>query len=204
MDKRVYFLEIYKKAYKKYGKSSKRLAGQKWGSAWRTLIVTILSAQSRDEITIPVAKKLFKRYGSLESLARAHPPTLRKLLRSINYYKTKSRNVKAAAKFILKEFNGKVPDEIEELVRIPGVGRKTANLVRTEWYGKDGICVDTHVHRISNVLGLVKTKTPTHTEAELEKIVPKRLWGRVNRMFVLWGKEVPGRDKNKLLRSLEK
>ena len=121
----------------------------------------------------------------------------------MNYNRTKSKHVIAAAKFILKEFSGRIPDDIDELVKIPGVGRKTANLVLSEVHKKDAICVDTHVHRISNVLGLVKTKTPDQTEQVLRKTVPKRHWSRINRLFVLWGKNVPGRDKKRLLKALE-
>ena len=89
------------------------------------------------------------------------------------------------------------------MIRIPGVGRKTANIVLVEVHGKHAIPVDTHVHRISNVFGFVKTKTPEQTERELMNIVPKKYWLKVNRIFVLWGKDVPGRDKNKLLRRIE-
>jgi len=92
---------------------------------------------------------------------------------------------------------------MEELLAFRGVGRKTANLVLTTIHNKDSICVDTHVHRISNVLGLVKTKTPEQTEYALKKIVPKKYWSRINRLFVLWGKSVSGRDRERLLRGLE-
>ena len=92
---------------------------------------------------------------------------------------------------------------IEELVELPGVGRKTANLVIAEVHDGDGICIDTHVHRISNVLGLVKTKNPTETEFALMKIAPRTYWSRINRLFVLWGKSVGGRDRKKLLAALE-
>ena len=104
---------------------------------------------------------------------------------------------------LIKNFNSKVPDTIEELVTLPGVGRKTANLIITEVHNKDGICVDTHVHRISNVLGIVKTKTPDTTELVLQKVAPTKYWSEINRIFVLWGKEVPGKDKNKLLAKLK-
>lgn len=203
MNKKEYFLRIYKKAYKKYGKRTKRLAGEGWGPPWRTLVVTIMSAQSRDEMTISTGERLFKKYPKLENLASAKFSDVLRIIKKINYNRTKAKNVIGAAKFIRDEFDGKVPSEIDDLTRIPGVGRKTANLVRTECFGKHGITVDTHVHRISNVLGIVKTKTPHQTEMELEKIVPKRLWGKVNRMFVLWGKEVPGRDKKRLMKHLE-
>ncbi len=203
MDRKKYFLQVFRKVEKKYGKSDKRLAGESWGAPWRTLVVTIMSAQSRDETTIPIAERLFRRYNTLEKLAYAKQSDVLRIFKSLNYNRTKAKHVIGAVKFIRDEFNGKVPSEIDELVRIPGVGRKTANLILTEVYRKDAICVDTHVMRLSNVLGLVNTKTPHQTEIELEKIVPKKLWGRVNRMFVLWGREVVGRDKKKLLRKLE-
>ena len=86
---------------------------------------------------------------------------------------------------------------------MPGVGRKTANLIIVEIHNKDGLCVDTHVHRLSNVLNLVKTKTPHETEFALKEIAPKKYWSKINRIFVLWGKDAPGRDKSKLLKKLE-
>lgn len=203
MNKKQYFLKIFKKAYKKYGKRTKRLAADKWESPWRTLVVTIMSAQSRDEMTISIGEKLFRKYPTLDKLANAKVSDVLEIFKSLNYNRTKAKNVVGAAKFIVKEFKGKLPHEVDELVKIPGVGRKTANLVRWVCFGKHGIIVDTHVHRISNVLGIVKTKNPHKTEEELEKIVPKRYWGKVNRMFVLWGKEVPGKDKKRLLAHLE-
>ncbi len=202
--KRAFFLRVFRKVERKYAQNTKRLAGEGWVYDWQTLIVTIMSAQSRDETTIPIAENLFKRYSSLESLAQADYNDVLGIFMSLNYNRTKARNVIAASQLILKEFDGRIPDRIEELVCIPGVGRKTANLVLSEVHKKQRITVDTHVHRISNVLGLVRTKTPIETEYALEKIVPQRYWSRINRLFVLWGKDVPGRDKRELLRILEK
>lgn len=99
--------------------------------------------------------------------------------------------------------DGKVSDDIEELVKIPGVGRKTANLVLSEVHAKDSITVDTHVFAICNILGFVKTKNPTQTEFELKKFVPRKYWSRINRIFVLWGKDVPRKTKKKLLAILD-
>lgn len=203
MNKKEYFLKVFKKAEKRYGKYEKRLAGEGWKYDWQTLIATIMSAQSRDETTIPIAENLFKKYDTLDKLARARYSNVFKILRSLNYNRTKSKNVIAAANFIINEFNERIPDNIEDLIKIHGVGRKTANLVITEVHEKDGITVDTHVFRISNVLGLVKTKNPTETEYELMKVAPKRYWSSINRIFVLWGKEVPGRDKKRLLDKIE-
>lgn len=203
MDKKKYFLEIFKKTEKKYGKVDKRLAGEGWGDGWKTLIATIMSAQSRDETTIKIAEKLFDKYKTLEKLSDAKYDDVLRVFRSLNYNKTKAKNVIACAEMLLNDFKGEVPEKIDDLVKLPGVGRKTANLVITEVHGLDGITVDTHVHRISNVLGLVKTKSANETEFELKRIAPRKFWYRINRLFVLWGKDVSGRDRERFLRKLE-
>jgi endonuclease-3 len=203
MDRKKEFLRIFKLADKKYGKSTYRLAGEGWGETWQTLVVTIMSAQSRDETTIPIAEGLFERYPTLVSLAEARYEDVLLLLKSLNYNRTKAKHVIACAKEILVRYEGTVPDTLEELITLPGVGRKTANLVVSECFGKAGICVDTHVHRISNVLGLVKTKTPTETEFALMHVAPQRYWAKINRVFVLWGKDVPGTDTKRLLAVLK-
>jgi|SRR3989344_3620638 len=202
--KQEQFNRIFKLAENKYKNSSKRLAGDSWKYDWQTLITTIYSAQSRDELTIPVMESTFKALPSLQKYANAPLSKIKKLTKKINYYKTKSKNSKKTAQLLLKNFNGKVPDTIESLVTLPGVGRKTANLVLIKIHNKYGICVDTHVHRISNTLRLVNTKTPHETELALQKIAPKRCWNKINRYFVLWGKEVPGRDKERLLSNLNR
>ena len=203
MGKKEEFIKIFRKAEKRYGKSEKRLAGEGGDKDWQVLIATILSAQSRDETTITVAEELFKRYDSLEKLSKARYSDVLRILKSMNYNRTKAKHVIEAAKFILKEFKGKIPDEIDELVRIPGVGRKTANLVLSEIHHKDAICIDTHCHRLLNVLEIVKTKNPAKTEFAMMKIAPKRYWSRINRILVLWGKDVRGYDKKKILAKLE-
>jgi endonuclease III len=202
MNKTKLFLSIFGKAQRKYSKSSKRLAGEGWGKSWKTLIATIYSAQSRDELTVPVMTHAFAELPSVRAWANAPVSKIEKLTKKINFYKTKSKNAKATAGKLMKDFHGKVPRTIEELTTLPGVGRKTANLIMTECHGKPGITVDTHVHRISNVLGLVKTKTPHETEIALMKIAPKRYWRKINRVFVLWGKNVRGREKRKLMEKI--
>lgn len=203
MGKQEQFLAVFKAAERAFGKDTTRLAADGWPEAWQTVIVTIMSAQSRDETTIPIAEGLFKKFPTLEALANASYQDILKALRSLNYNKTKARHVSETAKKLHREHKGIVPDSIDVLLTLPGVGRKTANLVVSEVYGKDGICVDTHVHRLSNVLGLVKTKTPHETELALQKIAPREHWGKINRLFVLWGKKVPGRDKKRLLAALK-
>lgn len=205
MDKTKEFLRIFRKAEKKYGQSSKRLAGdlQGWGAPWKVLIATMLSAQSRDEVTIPIAEMLFEKYDSLEKLSKARYSSVLNLLKSMNYNRTKAKHVLETARILVHEFEGKVPDELEVLVTLPGVGRKTANLVVSECFWKPGICVDTHVHRLANVFGLVDTKSPEGTEMALRVFVPEGYWSRINRLFVLWGQEVPGQDRERLERALD-
>jgi len=201
MNKSQYFIRIFSLAEKKYKTSSKRLAAEGWRQDWQVLISTIMSAQSRDETTIVIAESLFKKYPTVSKLARAKFNDVYQIFKGLNYNRTKAGNVISAAGFIVQY--GSVPDEISELIKIRGVGRKTANLIITEVHNKQGICVDTHVHRISNVFGFVKTKSPNKTEEELKKIVPKKYWSRINRIFVLWGKDVYGRDKERFLEKLK-
>jgi len=145
MGKREEFVRIFKKAERKYGESSKRLAGEKWGAAWRTLIATIMSAQSRDETTIKIASELFKKYEGLGKLAKAKYSDVIRIFKGLNYNKTKTRNVIVSSKLLISNFNGNVPDNIEDLTTLPGVGRKTANLILSEVHKKDSITIDTHL-----------------------------------------------------------
>lgn len=202
-EKTKYFLSVFKLAEKKFGPSTKRLAGNEWKYDWQTLVATIMSAQTRDEVTIPVAENLFKKYTSLESLSKARADEVLKVIRSVNFSRVKAKHVVETARQLISRYNEKVPNTLEELITLPGVGRKTANLTLSEVHKKDGITVDTHVHRIANVFGFVKTKTPTQTEFALMELAPKKYWSRINRIFVLWGKKVPGRDKNRFLKVLE-
>ncbi len=197
-----HFLEVFKLAQKRYGQSSYRLAGEGWQQHWQTLIATIMSAQTRDETTIPVAENLYKHYPTLQSIARAEYKDIRAMIGAVNYCNTKAKHIIETAQLLIEKYGGEVPTAIDELVTLPGVGRKTANLMIAE-FGQDGICVDTHVHRISNLFGFVHTKTPNDTEIELKKIAPKKLWSQINRIFVLWGKEVPGYDVERFMEKLK-
>jgi len=200
--KREYFLEIFEKAEKKYGKSVKRLAAEGWKENWQVLISTILSARNRDEITISVCKELFEKYD-LKGLAEAPLSEIGKDIRKINFWENKSRYIKETARILFEKYGGKVPNEIDKLVELPGVGRKTANLVLSTCFSKDTITCDTHVIRISNVFGFVDSENPDIVERELKKIAPEEYWSKINRIFVLWGQDVKGRDKEKFLRKLE-
>ena len=140
---------------------------------FRILIATILSARTKDENTTKAADKLFKLYGTPQKLAKAKVKDVEKVIKSVGFYHVKSKRIIEVANLILSKYNGKVPADIDKLVDMPGVGRKTANCVLVYAFEKPAIPVDTHVHRISNRLGLVDTKTPEETEMALREKIPK-------------------------------
>jgi len=157
------------------------------GDPFKILIGTILSQRTRDEMTSLASGKLFQKFGTPRALAEARPTDVKRLIRSVGFYNMKTKAVIKAAKDIQERFGGKVPSNFEDLVSIPWVGPKTANCVLVYGFDKPAIPVDTHVHRISNRLGLVKTKTPEETEAALVKTVPRRYWLELNDLFVRFG-----------------
>jgi len=157
---------------------------------YQVLISTILSARAKDETTEKIAEELFKKYPDAKKLARAKKEEVIKIIRKIGFYNAKSKNIIGTAQKLLNDYNGEVPDKLEELVKLPGVGRKVANCVLVYSFGKDAIPVDIHVHRISNRLGWVKTKTPEETEKKLEKLVPREHWQILNDTFVSHGKTI--------------
>jgi len=157
---------------------------------FKVLISTILSARAKDEVTEVISEKLFEKYPTAEKLARANKKDVIKIIHRIGFYNVKSKNIINAAKMLLEKFNGKVPRTMEQLIELPGVGRKVANCVLVYAYKQDAIPVDTHVHRISNRLGWVKTKKPEDTEIALEKLVPRKHWQLINDTFVSHGKTI--------------
>ena len=160
------------------------------GGPLSILIGTILSARTRDENTSAVVKKLFAKYKTARSLARAKVSDVEKIIKSTGFYRVKSRRIIKVASIIDSQYSGRVPDTLDELLKLPGVGRKTANCVLVYAFEKSAIPVDTHVHRISNRLGLVKTKTPEETEFELMKKIPKKYWLSINDTFVTYGQNI--------------
>ncbi len=154
------------------------------------LIATILSARAKDETTMPIADTLLKKYPTPEKLAVADEEDVQKIIKKIGFYRNKASMVTNAAKMLITDFDGKVPESMEDLLMLPGVGRKVAGCVRVYAFGLDSIPVDTHVHRISNRLGWVNTKTPEQTEQQLMKKVPKDKWKYINDYLVHHGKTV--------------
>ena len=159
-------------------------------SAFRVLIATILSARTRDENTARATEALFKVYKTPTQVAGAPLKKLEKIVRASGFYKVKARRIKEVSRQIVEEFNGRVPARIEDLLKLNGVGRKTANCVLVYAFNTPAIPVDVHVHRMSNRLGWVETKTPEETEAELARLVPRRYWIELNNLMVKYGRKV--------------
>ena len=160
------------------------------GGPFSILIGTILSARTKDESTTKVCKVLFSKHKNAKSLANAKVKDVEKIIKSIGFYHVKSKRIIEVAKIIDSKYKGIVPDDLETLVKLPGVGRKTANCVLVYAFEKPAIPVDIHVHRISNRLGLVETKNPEDTEQELMKKIPKKFWIDINDTFVMYGQNI--------------
>ncbi|MBS3143512.1 endonuclease III [Candidatus Woesearchaeota archaeon] len=174
--------------------SNKRLAAEEWNKPWQTLIATALSARTKDDTTIPVSNELFSKYNIVEKLAKAKIKDVEKIIRRVNYYKTKSRNIINCAKILSKRYNGKPPLDFNKLTELPGVGRKTANVFLSE-RGKDAIGVDTHIAYISQKLGWTKSSKPEIIEEDLKKLFPRKHWSSLNPIVVKFGQTHTNRKK---------
>jgi endonuclease-3 len=159
--------------------------------AFHVLIGTLLSARTQDTTTAAASERLFHEAGTPVAMARLTPRQIEKLIYPVSFYRHKARHVRATCRLLLDRFDGRVPGTMSELLTLPGVGRKTANLVLILAFGsRDNICVDTHVHRISNRLGWVKTRTPEDTEQALYRVADRRWWADINLYLVTWGQNV--------------
>lgn len=157
---------------------------------FRVLIGCLLSLRTKDDVSFPATERLFSRARTPGGMLRLRESTLAKLIYPVGFYRRKAAQIHAISRRLLDEHEGHVPDRIEALVALPGVGRKTANLVITLGFGKPGICVDTHVHRITNRLGWVRTKHPDETERVLRGILPRRYWIPINEILVRHGQTI--------------
>jgi len=166
------------------------LVGKRWGNPFLVLISCIISLRTKDEVTLGASQRLFHLATKPTAMLQLNTETIEKAIYPVGFYRTKARNIKAICRDIIDRFKGEVPDDIDSLLTLQGVGRKTANLVVTEGFGKLGVCVDTHVHRISNRLGYVKTRTPEETEWALRRKLPKSFWIEYNSLLVTWGQNI--------------
>lgn len=167
-----------------------KLPSEKYKDPFKVLVSAFLSTRTKDEVTEQATKKLFKVVNNPEDLLKLDVEQIEKLIYPVGFYKVKARRLKELAEQICKEFNGKVPDNFNDLIKLKGVGRKVANVVLAYAFNKDVIAVDTHVHRVANRLGIVNAKTPEETEKALKNVVPRRFWKDINHLFVNFGKKV--------------
>ncbi len=158
--------------------------------AFRVLVSVLLSARTKDSTTDKVVDRLFACISSPRDLEAIPAIKLEKMLMPIGFYRTKAKHLKETSRMIIEEFGGKVPETMEDLLKLPGIGRKSANLILGLVFGKPAICVDTHVHRITNRWGYVKTSTPFETEMALRRKLPEEYWIEINRLLVIYGQNV--------------
>jgi endonuclease-3 len=167
-----------------------RISRSEEGNPFLILVSTLLSLRTKDETTDKAMEKLTAKVRTPQDLLRLSIQDLEKIIYPVGFYRNKAKTLHRVAQTIIEKYDGEVPGSIDELLTIKGVGRKTANLVVSEAYGKPGICVDTHVHRISNRLGAVVTKNPYQTEEELRRILPKKYWIMYNTLLVAFGRKI--------------
>lgn len=184
-------MNLLKKEAKNFENPVATEIGEKTRSPYMVLISCLLSLRTMDKITGPISEKLFEIADTPKKINKLSLKKLQKIIKPVNYYITKSKRIKEISKILAKKYNGKVPSNFDELMKLKGVGRKTANIVMT--YGhfkKNYIAIDTHCHRIPNRLGWIKTKTPEQTEEEIKKILPKKYWQDFNDIFVTFGQNI--------------
>lgn len=166
------------------------LVGKRWKSPFLVLISCIMSLRTKDETTLPASERLFKIADTPQKMIKLTPKQIEKAIYPVGFYITKAKNILGICQDIIEKFDGEVPNDIDTLLTMKGVGRKTANLVLTEGFNIPAMCVDTHVHRISNRLGYIETKNADDTEWALRKKLPKKHWMDYNALLVTWGQNV--------------
>lgn len=181
-------LEIFNRMEKEYGRDLTCYLDHE--DSWQLLIATIMSAQCTDKRVNEVTKVLFKKYPSVKSLANAELSELEQDIKTVGFYHNKAKNIIACCKMLDEDFDGEVPSDIDLLTKLPGVGRKTANVIRGNIFHEPSVVVDTHVLRISNKLGLVNTDDPVKAEFALMNVVDKEWWLFINHWFIALGRTI--------------
>lgn len=173
--------------YKNYTKPIVTKISQRKRNPYKILISTVISLRTKDKVTGEASERLFKQADNPQDMVKLPQTKIEKLIYPAGFYRRKAENILEISRIILEDYKGQVPDDLDKLLELPGVGRKTANLVIVLGFDKYGVCVDTHVHRISNRWGYVSTKTPEKTEAALRKKLPKKFWKIYNDYLVSFG-----------------
>ncbi len=190
-DKKIYeVIRILQDKVQEWDFSTTLEITEKTPDPFKVLISCILSARTKDEVTRKATENLFSVAHTPEKMAELSEEKIQELIYPVGFYKNKAKNIKKVCNILVNKYKGKVPSKLDELLLLPGVGRKTANLVLTIGFDKPGICVDTHVHRITNRWGYVKTKTPEETEFALRKKLPRKYWIKINTLLVRFGQRI--------------
>ncbi len=166
------------------------LISKRGATPFEILVSAVLSLRTKDEVTSAASARLFSVARTPLEILETDEARLRQLIYPAGFYPTKAKRLKEISRIIIEQYHSEVPDTLEELLKLPGVGRKTANLVLAEGFHKDAICVDTHVHRISNRIGYTKTPNPDKTEFALRQKLPKRYWVKYNELLVAFGQTI--------------
>lgn len=183
-------VKILRKEIKKFSEPSVTLVGKRWQDPFRVLISCLLSLRTKDATTLGASGRLFALGHTPRGMLKLTRKQIEAAIYPVGFYKTKTTRIQGICRDLVDKFDSRVPDDIDILLTFKGVGRKTANLVLTEGFGKLGVCVDTHVHRISNRFGYVQTKTPEQTEWALRNKLPKKFWIEYNTLLVTWGQNI--------------
>jgi endonuclease-3 len=181
------FLAILEQNHSKWKPPSVTAIADEGAGPFEVLVSTLLSLRTKDEVTLAASRRLLKKARTPEQILALSEEIIRETIYPVGFYPTKAKRLREISREIIERFGGNVPDRLEELLSLPGVGRKTANLVLIEGFGQDAICVDTHVHRISNRIGYVRTRNPEETEQALRKKLPRKHWNRYNERLVAFG-----------------
>ncbi len=189
MDKRERITIILKRLKKEYAGTPQ--TALRFSSPFELLVATILSAQTTDVLVNKVTEELFKKYRAVRDFADTPPEKLSQDIRSVNFFNNKAKSINGAAKMTIEKFGGNVPQTMEELITLPGVARKTANIVLSSAFGINaGIAVDTHVKRLANRLGLTKNEDPVKIENDLMSITPQKEWGNLSHLLIFHGRKI--------------
>ena len=183
-------ITVLRKEVKALPEPSVTLVGKRWHSPFLVLISCLLSLRTKDQTTLPASERLFHLADTPQRMLNLTSEQIERVIYPVGFYKTKARTILGICRGLMDRFDGHVPEDLDVLLTFKGIGRKTANLVLTEGFGKPAVCVDTHVHRISNRFGYVKTSTPEATEWTLREILPKPYWIEYNALLVTWGQNV--------------
>ncbi|MGC8586226.1 MAG: endonuclease III [Candidatus Micrarchaeia archaeon] len=186
-DKREFLINVIRRLKERYKVKKTRL---RFFTPWQLLVATMLSAQATDDSVNRATSKLFKDYSTIEEFSKLTPSKLYKYIKSIGLYRSKARHIIGAARILSKDYNSKIPESMDELLKLPGIGRKTANILLSNAFGiNEGIAIDTHCITVANRLKLVNTRDPAKIEKKLMELLPRSEWGEVNNLFIALGRD---------------